>query len=124
MFVLPGAAPALVRHWKATPLPGVTTTSTKAALAAVPLRSITPALAPALVLVRLATRATMVPSPVSDSWAKLNWSDLPPTSAPPPLTVQVPALYVALPALAGLPTSLSLQPGGRPGPDDGARSST
>ena len=53
----PQPPPVLLRHWKLTPLPGVTTTSAKTALAAALSRNISPALAQALVLLTLVTRA-------------------------------------------------------------------
>ncbi len=53
-------------------------------------RIITPALVLVLVRVWLTTRALSVPSPVSGSEMKRNWSLVPKMSAPPALTVQVP----------------------------------
>src|SRR5262249_58629111 len=112
---VPHGPPVLPRHWKLTPLPGVTTTSANVAPAPVPSRNMTPALAHGSVLTTEATRATMVPSPVSAWLAKLNWSDAPQMSRPPPLTVQLwPSGDDADPAFPGPPTSASAHPAGTP----------
>src|SRR5262249_46197921 len=90
--------------------------------APVPSRNMTPALAhgsvlPTVATPNVATRATMMPSPVSAWLAKLNWSDPPQMSAPPPLTVQLwPSGDDADPACTGPPTSASVHPAGRVDP--------
>jgi hypothetical protein len=59
---------------------------------------------PAL-LVKLVTRATMVPSPASCWWVNRNSSAVVQMSAPLPATVCTPPLSLQLPAAATAPTS-------------------
>ena len=61
-----------------------------AAFAAAESRTITPALALALVFVTETTRAATVPPPPNATYPYRNWSAVPHTSAPPPFTVYVP----------------------------------
>src|SRR5688572_27727272 len=65
----------------------------------------TPAFAHALVFCRLATRAVIVPSPLSDWYTKWNSSKLSQMSAPEAFTVKVPPEWDALPAMPTLPMS-------------------
>ena len=67
------APPVAGRAWKTTPLPGVTATNALVAPAVRVSRNITPALAQALVLVWLTTRAVIEPSPVRTS--ETNWNE-------------------------------------------------
>ena len=67
IWASPGLPPSVLRHWKLTPLPGVATTSAKAAPAAVPSRNIGPALAQALLLLIEVTRAVIWPLPLKFS---------------------------------------------------------
>jgi len=56
--------PVVERHWNVAPMEGVTSAMTSALPAARELRNMTPALAAALVLVWLTTRAVMEPFPL------------------------------------------------------------
>ena len=73
----------------------------------------TPVSTPASPLVWLATRARRVVSPVKLLEAKVNWSAVPPTPAPPPWTMNVEPSKAAEPAIVGEPMSASDQPVGR-----------
>jgi hypothetical protein len=102
----PAPDPATVRCWSAMPFEGVTSMNAKRAFAASVSRSITPALVQALVLVRLATRAVISPSPFRTLCAKKNSSLVPQMSAPDPLTVKAPVPpAVREPAAATAPIS-------------------
>lgn len=107
-------APGLRRHWKAVPLPGVTTTMAWRLPGARLSRIMTPALAQTSVLVWDTTRAVMLPSPLSGVWPYWNWSPAPQMSAPPPVTVQASSAPVVEPASAGA-ADVGAVEGDRPG---------
>jgi hypothetical protein len=73
----------------------------------------TPAFAQASVFCRLATRATISPSPSSVWYTKRNWSVVFQMSTPAPETEKVPDAWVACPASAGVPMSWDTQGAGK-----------
>src|SRR6185503_12257997 len=77
-------------------------------------RIMTPAFTHACTFSTDATRATMSTSPEIGCHAYSKASAVPQTSAPPPLTVNVPLVEVALPATPTAPTSCAFQGSGTP----------
>src|SRR5947207_12015232 len=100
------APPVVERRTKVVPAEGFTKMPASFALAARVSRIMIPALASASVLVMLATRATIVKSPVI-CWLT-NWKEsaLPQMSEPAPLTVNAPLDQIAPPARPTLPMPL------------------
>src|SRR5688500_15715449 len=94
------------------PLSGVTNTEACLAPGVRFSRIITPALVQGSTFATLATRATIVPSPLIVRYAYWNSSAVPQMSAPDPSILKTPASYAALPALATLPMSRFNQPVG------------
>src|ERR1700676_3510795 len=108
-WVLRLLAPVVARDWMTAPLPGVIATKALVEPAVRVSRNITPALAHALVLLWLTTRAVIEPSPVRRSETNWNASAVFQMSAPEPLTVKVLPLSVQEPAGVTAPTSPPLQ---------------
>src|SRR6185503_9699765 len=105
--------PLAARYWNTRPLPGVTNADACCAPAPRPARIMTPALVHTSVLEIDATRATISPSPDIGWYTKWNASAVPQISVPDPLTVNVPALSLALPGTPTAPTSVAAHGAGR-----------
>src|SRR5262245_45849433 len=116
---LPGVlklmSPADRRRWNGTPLVADDATSMKACgdEGESVSRTMTPALVQALIAWIDVTRAVKEKLPLPVRYVYWNASVVPQTSAPAPVTVNVPLLYVPAPVAPVAPTSLALHPAGR-----------
>src|SRR5262245_38243688 len=109
-------SPSLRRRWNGTPFADEYATSWNACAADADseLRTITPAFVHAFTPWMDATRATIVKLPLTDRYAYCSASAVPHTSAPAPVTVKLPPLYVESPLAPTAPMSALVQPDGRP----------